>query len=111
MANKYYQYHKRLGDNITKNELIGELSLKCAIDLNVAKFFLESFIDIVKNNIVNSEKIFIAKLGTFELRKVPPRKYHNCYKREFELSEPKMVVKFTPSLDFKNKVKKLKLDK
>ena len=67
----------------------------------ISETLLEDLFQIIIKNIINNEKVKIAKFGTFILRKKKQRLGRNPKTKETKIISERNVILFRPSKEFK----------
>ena len=90
--------------NLTKKEIINSIYMQIGFSKKISEILLTDVFEIILKNIINEEKVKIAKFGTFSLRKKKQRIGRNPKTGVETKIFPRKVVKFKPSLSLKKKI-------
>ncbi len=90
---------------MTKADLINEISKKTGIEKVVVKETLETFMDVVKNSLLNQENVYLRGFGSFILKKRAEKKARNISKNISIIVPEHFIPAFKPSKGFLNEVK------
>ena len=90
--------------NLTKEEIINSIYMQIGYSKKISENILEDFFEIIFSNLKKSNKVKIAKFGTFHVRVKKSRIGRNPKtKKEAIISERNEVI-FKPSKFLKNKI-------
>jgi DNA-binding protein HU-beta len=93
---------------VTKADVIAEITSKTGIDKKDVSETLESFFEVVKNNLANQENIYVRGFGSFILKKRAAKLGRNI-KRNTTVNIPEHhIPSFKPGKEFMQEVKKIK---
>lgn len=90
---------------MTKKEFIIEVAEKMDVPVRIVNEFFDKFVLVLKDRLVEGEKVQLSALGTFETAERAGRTSINPFTKETVKIEPKKVVKFKPSKFLKETVK------
>ena len=90
--------------NLTKKEIVNSIFMQIGYSKKISETLLEDFFDIILQSLKKSEKVKIAKFGTFELRKKKSRIGKNPKTKEKKIISERNVVLFKPSKELKKKI-------
>ena len=92
--------------NLTKKDIINSIYMQIGFSKKISENLLEDIFQIILKNIINENKVKIAKFGTFSLRKKKQRIGRNPKtKEEFIISE-RNVISFKASKELKQFINK-----
>ena len=95
-----------LKKNFTRKELFNKIYQKVGFSKNISSQMIDDFFKIINSELIQSNKIKITSFGTFEVKNKKERLGRNPKtKIEAKISSRK-IVKFKPSLIFKEKINK-----
>jgi len=95
-----------LKKNFTRKELFNKIYQKVGFSKNISSQIIDDFFKIINSELIQSNKIKITSFGTFEVKNKKERLGRNPKtKIEAKISSRK-IVKFKPSLIFKEKINK-----
>ena len=86
---------------MNKSEFINELASECNFTKSYAKEIYESFIDIIKEQLIKGEDVYLQGLGKFSLVQTKERKAYNLVSKQMTKVKPSKKLKFYTSLSFK----------
>tara|TARA_A100001011_G_scaffold398569_1_gene503508 strand:+ start:2164 stop:2460 length:297 start_codon:yes stop_codon:yes gene_type:complete len=87
--------------NLTKKEIINSIYMQIGFSKKISETLLEDILQLILINIVEKNKVKIAKFGTFTLRQKKERIGRNPKTRESKVISKRNVILFKPSKDFK----------
>ena len=87
--------------NLTKKDIINSIYMQIGFSKRISETLLEDLFQIIIKNIINNEKVKIAKFGTFILRKKDQRLGRNPKTKETKIISERNVILFRPSKEFK----------
>ena len=90
--------------NLTKKEIVNSIFMQIGYSKKISETLLEDFFDIILQSLKKSEKVKIAKFGTFELRKKKSRIGRNPKTKEKKTISERNVVLFKPSKELKKSI-------
>ena len=90
--------------NLTKKEIINSLYMQIGYSKKISENLLEDFFDIIFYNLKKSNKVKIAKFGTFHVRFKKSRVGRNPKTKEKKIISERNVILFKPSNEFKKKI-------
>jgi DNA-binding protein HU-beta len=93
---------------MTKAQLIKELSKKTGIGKATVEATVESFMNIIKEEVANKQTVSLRGFGNFMLKRQAAKVARNIGKNEAMYLPERFIPKFKPSKQFSNKLKKLK---
>ncbi len=88
--------------NLTKKDLINSIYLQIGFSKKISENLLDDFFDTILENLIKTQKVKIAKFGTFEIRKKNKRIGRNPKTKETKIISERKVVLFKPSKELKN---------
>ena len=92
--------------NLTKQEIVNSIYMQIGYSKNIAENLLEDFFEIILNSLKKSDKVKIAKFGTFEVRFKKSRIGRNPKTKEKKIITERKVILFKPSKELKKKINK-----
>ena len=87
--------------NLTKKEIVNSIYMQIGFSKKISETLLEDIFQLILINIVQKNKVKIAKFGTFTLRQKKQRIGRNPKTRESKVISKRNVILFKPSKDFK----------
>lgn len=90
---------------MTKADLINEVSKKTGIEKVVVKEAIETFMDIIKESLINKENVYLRKFGSFVIKKRAEKTARNISKNEKIVIPAHYIPAFKPSKLFLDEVK------
>ena len=91
-------------NNFTKKELINKMYKSIGFSKNLSSQILDNFFEILIEEIIKSNKVKLASFGTFSVLNKNERIGRNPRTKVEAKILPRKVVKFKPSLKFKEKL-------
>ena len=88
--------------NLTKKEIINSIYMQLGFSKKILENFVEDFLSILLDELIENKKVKIPKFGTFILRRKKSRIGRNPKTLEKKIIKERNVVLFKPS----NKLKK-----
>jgi nucleoid DNA-binding protein len=86
---------------MNKKEVAEAMSKKLKIKKYEAYYFIDLFIEVVKERLVKNEKVIISNFGSFVTQSRKKKHVINPVTKERMVIPPQVVVKFIPSRKFK----------
>jgi len=90
---------------MTKADLINEVSKKTGIEKVVVKEAIETFMDIIKESLINKENVYLRKFGSFIVKQRAEKTARNISKNERIVIPAHYIPAFKPSKLFLDEVK------
>ena len=87
--------------NLTKKEIVNSIYMQIGFSKKISEVILEDIFEIILKNIIDEQKVKIAKFGTFSLRKKKQRVGRNPKTKETKLISERNVILFKPSKELK----------
>ena len=87
--------------NLTKEEIINSIYMQIGYSKKISENILEDFFEIIFSNLKKSNKVKIAKFGTFHVRVKKSRIGRNPKTKERKNISKRNVVLFKASKEFK----------
>ena len=87
--------------NLTKKDIVNSIYMQIGFSKKISETLLEDILQLILINIVEKNKVKIAKFGTFTLRQKKQRIGRNPKTRESKVISKRNVILFRPSKDFK----------
>ena len=92
--------------NLTKKDLINSIYMQIGYSKKISENLLEDFFDIIFYNLKKSNKVKIAKFGTFHVRFKKSRIGRNPKTKEKKMISQRKVILFKASKELKKKINK-----
>ena len=89
-----------------KKEIIREIAKKTGIEVMQTETVVESFMNTVKEQLINNETIYLRGFGSFQLKKRAAKKARIIRKNLAITIPAHFIPSFKPSKKFRNMVKK-----
>ena len=86
---------------MNKRDIADSMSKKLHINKYEAYYFIDLFIEVVKEKLCENEKVIISDFGSFVTQKRKKKNVINPVTREKMIIPPQVVVKFIASRKFK----------
>jgi nucleoid DNA-binding protein len=80
-----------------KTDLIKQISKNAGLSIEKSRTFLNVFVDIVKESLVEEDNVYIKGVGRLFVKKQKERWYYNIAKKEVCLLPPRNVISFRAS--------------
>ena len=90
---------------MTKAEVIAQISADTGIEKVNVQATVESFVDVVKNSMVEGENVYVRGFGSFIVKKRAEKTARNISKNTAIIIPEHYVPSFKPSKSFVEKVK------
>lgn len=90
---------------MTKAELVNEISKNTGIDKATVLATVESFMDVIKDNLRDDENVYLRGFGSFIVKKRAQKTARNISKNTTIIIPAHNIPSFKPSKSFINKVK------
>ncbi|HEY8784093.1 MAG TPA: HU family DNA-binding protein [Mucilaginibacter sp.] len=101
---KYLTLNKRKSD-MTKAEIITEISSKTGIEKVDVQETVEAFFKVVKNSMVGGENVYVRGFGSFVVKKRAKKTARNISKNTAIIIPEHFVPSFKPAKTFVEKVR------
>tara|TARA_B100000427_G_C15322345_1_gene513134 strand:+ start:99 stop:395 length:297 start_codon:yes stop_codon:yes gene_type:complete len=95
-----------LKKNFTRKELFNKIYQKVGFSKNISSKIIDDFFKIINSELIKSNKIKITSFGTFEVKNKKERIGRNPKTKIEAKITSRKIVKFKPSLIFKEKINK-----
>ena len=95
-----------LKKNFTRKELFNKIYQKVSFSKNISSKIIDDFFKIINSELIKSNKIKITSFGTFEVKNKKERIGRNPKTKIEAKITSRKIVKFKPSLIFKEKINK-----
>ncbi|HJO77512.1 MAG TPA: integration host factor subunit alpha [Pelagibacteraceae bacterium] len=93
-----------LKKNFTRKDLINKVHQNLGFSKNISSIIIDDFFEYVMSELIKSNKIKISSFGTFKIMTKKERMGRNPKTKQEAKISARKVVKFKPSLLFKNKL-------
>lgn len=90
---------------MTKAEIVAEIANKTGIEKVAVQAVVESFMDTVKNSMVNGENVYLRGFGSFIIKKRAEKTGRNISKNTTIIIPAHNIPAFKPAKTFVNAVK------
>ncbi len=87
--------------NLTKKDIVNSIYMQIGYSKKISETLLEDVFQIILNNIIKTNKVKIAKFGTFTLRKKKERIGRNPKTKEDKIISERNVILFKASKELK----------
>lgn len=91
---------------MTKADIVNKISKTTGIDKNTVLVSVESFMDVLKTNMINGENIYLRGFGSFIIKKKAEKLARNISKNTTLLIPAHNAPAFKPSKSFSQAVAK-----
>ncbi len=92
--------------NLTKEEIINSIYMQIGYSKKISENILEDFFEIIFSNLKKSNKVKIAKFGTFHVRVKKSRIGRNPKTKEKKIISQRKVILFKASKELKKTINK-----
>ena len=93
-------------NNFNRKKLANKIYKNLGFSKNFSLYFIDSVFETIVSEIINTEKLKISTFGTFEVKKKKERMGRNPKTKVEAKIKARKIVKFKPSLIFKDKINK-----
>jgi integration host factor subunit alpha len=93
-------------NNLTRRELAETLSNQLGYSQSSCALMVDSFLDNMKQTLLNGESIKLVHFGTFSIRDKAPRKGRNPRTGETIIIKKRQTVSFHPSKQLRERINK-----
>lgn len=90
---------------MTKAEIVAEIASKTGIEKVAVQASVESFMDSVKNSLINGENVYLRGFGSFTIKKRAKKTGRNISKNTTIIIPAHNIPSFKPAKTFVSKVK------
>ena len=90
---------------MTKAEIVAEIANKTGIEKVAVQACVESFMDTVKNSLVNGENVYLRGFGSFTIKQRAQKTGRNISKNTTIIIPAHNIPSFKPAKTFVNEVK------
>lgn len=90
---------------MTKAEIVAEVSNKTGIEKVAVQAVVESFMDSVKNSMINGENVYLRSFGSFIIKERAEKTGRNISKNTTIIIPAHNIPAFKPAKSFVNAVK------
>ncbi len=87
--------------NLTKKEIVNSIYMQIGYSKRISETLLEDIFEIILKNIIQNQKVKIAKFGTFSLKRKNQRIGRNPKTKESKIISERNVITFKASKEFK----------
>ncbi len=91
---------------MTKADVVNEIAKKTGIDKLTVLATVESFMDVVKESLINKENVYLRGFGSFIIKERAQKTARNISKNTSMIIPAHHIPAFKPSKSFVNEVKK-----
>lgn len=91
---------------MTKAEIVTEIANKTGVEKIAVQAVVESFMETVKNTMVNGENVYLRGFGSFIIKKRAEKTGRNISKNTTIIIPAHNIPAFKPAKTFVNEVKK-----
>ena len=93
-------------NNFNRKKLANKIYKTLGFSKNFSSNFIDSVFETIISEIINTEKLKISSFGTFEVKNKKERIGRNPKTKVEAKIKARKIVKFKPSLTFKEKINK-----
>ena len=97
--------HFKQNTDMTKAEIVKEVSKSTGIEANTVMAVVEGFMTAVKGSLAKENNVYLRGFGTFEVKTRKAKTGRNITKNTTVIIPEHKVPTFKPCPDFKNQVK------
>lgn len=91
---------------MTKADIVNDIVAKTSLDRNDVQQTVETFLKLIKSNMVDGKNIYFRGFGSFILKKRARKIARNISKNTTMVIDEHYIPKFKPAKSFLDKVKK-----
>ena len=92
--------------NLTKEEIVNSIYMQIGYSKKISENLLEDFFEIIFKSLKKTNKVKIAKFGTFQVRLKKSRIGRNPKTKEKKVISERKVILFKPSKELKKIINK-----
>ncbi|MDD4372394.1 MAG: integration host factor subunit beta [Bacteroidales bacterium] len=90
---------------MTKAEIVADIANKTGVEKVAVQAVVESFMDVVKNAMVNGENVYLRGFGSFTIKRRAEKTGRNISKNTTIIIPAHNIPAFKPAKTFVNEVK------
>lgn len=90
---------------MTKAEIVADIANKTGVEKVAVQAVVESFMDVVKNSLVNGENVYLRGFGSFTIKRRAEKTGRNISKNTTIIIPAHNIPAFKPAKTFVNEVK------
>jgi DNA-binding protein HU-beta len=90
---------------MTKAEIVADIANKTGVEKVAVQAVVESFMDVVKNAMVNGENVYLRGFGSFTIKRRAEKTGRNISKNTTIIIPAHNIPAFKPAKTFVNQVK------
>tara|TARA_B100001250_G_scaffold410311_1_gene436492 strand:+ start:806 stop:1096 length:291 start_codon:yes stop_codon:yes gene_type:complete len=87
--------------NLTKKDIVNSIYMQIGFSKRISETLLEDIFQIILKNLINNNKVKIAKFGTFSIRKKKQRVGRNPKTKKAVIISERNVILFKASKELK----------
>ncbi len=103
--NKILIFNQLKNNNMTKAEIVTEIANKTGIEKVAVQAVVESFMETVKDTMVNGENVYLRGFGSFIIKERAEKTGRNISKNTTIIIPAHKIPAFKPAKTFVNEVK------
>ena len=101
----FFEFINLLIENMTKAEIVAEISAKTGLEKQVVLTVVESMMDTIKTSMINGNEVFLRGFGSFIIKHRAEKTARNISKNTTIIIPAHNIPAFKPAKEFMEKVK------
>mgnify|MGYP003454971477 CR=1 FL=1 len=101
----FFEFINLLIENMTKAEIVAEISAKTGLEKQVVLTVVESLMDTIKTSMINGNEVFLRGFGSFIIKHRAEKTARNISKNTTIIIPAHNIPAFKPAKEFMEKVK------
>ena len=101
----FFEFINLLIENMTKAEIVAEISAKTGLEKQVVLTVAESMMDTIKTSMINGNEVFLRGFGSFIIKHRAEKTARNISKNTTIIIPAHNIPAFKPAKEFMEKVK------
>ena len=101
----FFEFINLLIENMTKAEIVAEISAKTGLEKQVVLTVVESMMDTIKTSMINGNEVFLRGFGSFIIKHRAEKTARNISKNTTIIIPAHNIPAFKPAKEFMAKVK------
>ena len=101
----FFEFINLLIENMTKAEIVAEISAKTGLEKQAVLTVVESMMDTIKTSMINGNEVFLRGFGSFIIKHRAEKTARNISKNTTIIIPAHNIPAFKPAKEFMEKVK------
>ena len=101
----FFEFINLLIENMTKAEIVAEISAKTGLEKQAVLTIVESMMDTIKTSMINGNEVFLRGFGSFIIKHRAEKTARNISKNTTIIIPAHNIPAFKPAKEFMEKVK------